>query len=61
METLARWYMFEVSYTEPALGDILYTGKIAHHASIAQVLHTFELMDELSFDIRGKKIIIGRK
>ena len=52
METLARWYMFEVSYTEPALGDILYTGKIAHHASIAQVLHTFELMDELSFDIR---------
>lgn len=61
MQTLGRWYLFEVHYADPSLSSILYTGKIARHASIQEVLHTFELMDELRFDIRGKKITVSRK
>lgn len=61
MKALSRWYLFEVHYTDPALSKILYTGKIARHASVQEVLHTFELMDELRFDVRGKAIIVSRK
>lgn len=61
MKTLARWYLFEIHYADPALSKILYTGKIARHASILEVLHTFELMDELHFDVRGKAITVSRK
>lgn len=61
MQALGRWYLFEVHYADPSLSSILYTGKIARHASIQEVLHTFELMDELRFDVRGKEITVCRK
>lgn len=61
MTTLARWYLFKVSYEEPALKEIMYTGKVARHASIEEVLATFELMDEVRFDVRGKEIIVKKK
>lgn len=61
MQSLGRWYLFEVHYADPSLSSILYTGKIARHASIQEVLHTFELMDELRFDVRGKEITVSRK
>lgn len=52
MKTLGCWYLFDTHYQNEALKSILYTGKINRHASIREVLHTFELMDELTFDIR---------
>lgn len=61
MKILSRWYLFKIRYTEPTLKSILYTGKIARHASIQEVLHTFELLDELRFEVRGKEIIVSRK
>lgn len=61
MRTLSRWYVFEPRYADPALKSILYTGKIARHATIEEVLHTFELLDEVRFDIRGKEITVSRK
>lgn len=61
MKTLGRWYMFDTRYQNEALKSILYTGKIDRHASIREVLHTFELMDELTFDIQGKEVIVRRK
>lgn len=61
MRTLSRWYVFKPRYADPALKSILYTGKIARHATIEEVLHTFELLDEVRFDIRGKEITVSRK
>ena len=61
MKTLGRWYLFDPHYQNEALKSILYTGKINRHASIREVLHTFELMDELTFDIKGKEVIVRRK
>ena len=61
MKTLGCWYLFDTHYQNEALKSILYTGKINRHASIREVLHTFELMDELTFDIKGKKVIVRRK
>ncbi len=61
MKTLGRWYLFDTHYQNEALKSILYTGKINRHASIREVLHTFELMDELTFDIKGKEVIVRRK
>lgn len=61
MKTLARWYLFTVSYEEPALKEILYTGKVARHASIEEVLDTFELMEEVCFEVRGKEIVVRKK
>ena len=61
MKTLGCWYLFDTHYQNEALKSILYTGKINRHASIREVLHTFELMDELTFDINGKEVIVRRK
>lgn len=61
MKTLGCWYLFDAHYQNEALKSILYTGKINRHASIREVLHTFELMDELTFDIKGKEVIVRRK
>ena len=61
MKTLGCWYLFDTHYQNEALKSILYPGKINRHASIREVLHTFELMDELTFDIKGKKVIVRRK
>ena len=61
MKTLGCWYLFDTHYQNAALKSILYTGKINRHASIREVLHTFELMDELTFDIKGKEVIVRRK
>ena len=60
-KTLGCWYLFDTHYQNEALKSILYTGKINRHASIREVLHTFELMDELTFDIKGKEVIVRRK
>ena len=61
MKTLGCWYLFDTHYQNEALKSILYTGKINRHAPIREVLHTFELMDELTFDIKGKEVIVRRK
>ena len=61
MKTLGCWYLFDTHYQNEALKSILYTGKINRHASIREVLHTVELMDELTFDIKGKEVIVRRK
>ena len=61
MKTLGCWYLFDTHYQNEALKSILYTGKITRHASIREVLHTFELMDELTFDIKAKEVIVRRK
>ena len=61
MKTLGCWYLFDTHYQNEALKSILYTGKINRHASIREVLHTFKLMDELTFDIKGKEVIVRRK
>ena len=61
MKTLGCWYLFDTHYQNEALKSILYTGKINRHASIREVLHTFELMDELTFDIKGKEVFVRRK
>ena len=61
MKTLGCWCLFDTHYQNEALKSILYTGKINRHASIREVLHTFELMDELTFDIKGKEVIVRRK
>ena len=61
MKTLGCWYLFDTHYQNEALKSILYTGKINRLDSIWEVLHTFELMDELTFDIKGKEVIVRRK
>ena len=61
MKTLGCWYLFDTHYQNEALKSILYTGKINRHASIREVLHTFELMDELTFDIKGKEVNESKK
>jgi len=61
MNILERWYLFDIDYQDPALKSILYTGKIARHASIQEVLHTFELLDEIRFEMKGKEITVSRK
>lgn len=61
METLSRWYLFDVVYLDKEIPTVVYTGKIARHASIQEVLHILELLDEVQFEIRGNRVIVAKK
>lgn len=61
METLGRWYMFDIVYQNEKIKSVAYTGKIARHASIQEVLHILELLDEVRFEIHGNQVIVAKK
>lgn len=61
METLSRWYLFDVVYLDKDIPTVVYTGKIARHASIQEVLHILELLDEVQFEIQGNQVIVAKK
>lgn len=58
METLSRWYDFEVFFQNQQARDFVYTGKIKRHATLKEVLENFRQMGEFDFVISGKTVII---
>lgn len=58
METLARWYDFEVFFQHPELRDLVYTGKVERHATLSEVLGHFRQTGEFEYEIKGKTVVV---
>lgn len=58
METLARWYDFEVFFQHPELRNLEYTGKVERHATLGEVLDNFRKTGEFEYEIKGKTVVI---
>ncbi|MEG0796666.1 MAG: DUF4974 domain-containing protein [Odoribacter sp.] len=61
LETLGRWYGFEVFFQNAEVRDYVYTGKIKRHSTLREVLNHFSLTDEFDFEIRDRTVIIKTK
>ncbi|MCY4780265.1 DUF4974 domain-containing protein [Sphingobacterium sp. UT-1RO-CII-1] len=57
METLARWYDVDISYTAN-VHDIRFTGTISRYENIEKVLELIELTKSLKFKIEGRRVIV---
>lgn len=56
---LARWYDFEVFYTNPAVKDLHFGGTINKYNSFEVVLRYLERTAGVRFNIRGKTVVVG--
>lgn len=61
METLSRWYGFEYFFQNSEAGDYVYTGKIARHKELKEILRNFRLTEELEFKVKENTVIIQTK
>lgn len=60
MTILSRWYEFNVFYQNAEVKDIKFTGKMKRYSNIKEILHNFEMTEDINFSIKGKSIIIRR-
>lgn len=58
METLARWYDFDVFFQHAELQELVYTGKVERHATLSEVLQHFRQTGEFEYEIKGKTVVI---
>lgn len=58
METLARWYDFDIFFRNKQAEEYIYTGKIKRHATLREVLENFRQTREFDIEINGKTVII---
>lgn len=56
---LARWYDFDIFYTNPAVKDLHFGGTINKYNSFEVVLRYLERTAGVRFDIHGKTVIVG--
>lgn len=61
MKMLARCYDLEVTFEDPALGDILFTGNIKRYDDPESVLGMLALVNKMDIAHRGRKVTIKRK
>lgn len=60
METLARWYDFQVFFESEDLKELEFSGTLDKYSEIAPLLELFELGGRIKFSVNGKTIIVRR-
>lgn len=58
LNTLARWYSFDVLYSRPQLKDIRFTASLNREQPLKDILQQFQKTGCLSYRISGRQIII---
>ena len=61
MSTLALWYNFSISYQDPPVKNIPFSGYLKRYGDIKELLKSFETTNEVEFRIDGNNIIIRKK
>ncbi|WP_099290358.1 FecR family protein [Butyricimonas sp. Marseille-P3923] len=59
MNTLSKWYNINVFYASSSLGDIRFTGELRRYADIEELLHKFEVLEKVKFQINNRTVIIS--
>ncbi len=58
MNTLSRWYDFEVAFEESEMETIRFTGEVKRYENLEKVLRLIEKTQEVRFEKSGNQIII---
>ena len=59
MNTLSKWYNINVFYASSSLGNIRFTGELRRYADIEELLHKFEVLEKVKFQINNRTVIIS--
>lgn len=58
LTTLARWYDFEVTYIQPEVKEILFTGELRRFDDFRHILKIIERSGDARFNIEGSHITV---
>lgn len=61
MDTLSRWYDFDISFETEDIKNIRLSGRLNRYQDIRVLLNTYEEVANIKFKIEGKSITISRK
>lgn len=61
MRKVSRWYDVDVVFEDPSLKNTEFGGVMTKYTKVSKVLEMLELTGEVSFDLKGKKIIVKNK
>lgn len=61
MATLARWYDFEVSYSDESIKDLVFAGRLNRMESVTPILDIMRLTQKVHIEVKGKIIILSAK
>ena len=59
MNTLSKWYNINIFYASSNLGNIRFTGELRRYADIEELLHKFEVLEKVKFQINNRTVIIS--
>lgn len=60
MARISRWYDIEVVFKDPALKDILFSGKVKRYEEFSRIIEMLEMTGDTKFEIYGKKVLISQ-
>jgi hypothetical protein len=61
MRKVSRWYDVEVVFEDPSLKNTEFGGVMTKYTTVSKVLEMLELTGEVSFVLKGKKIVVKNK
>lgn len=61
MSVLQRWYDCEVVYEEENIKDIVFAGRLKRTETITPILDVIRSTRKISVEVKGKRIVFGRK
>ncbi|TDQ78102.1 FecR family protein [Sphingobacterium yanglingense] len=60
MRKISRWYNVDIEYDPSAPNELKLGGKISRNKSITSILNIMEATGEVSFEIKGRRILVKR-
>lgn len=61
MERLERWYDVKVTFEDPSLKNVLFTGNISRYENIDQILDKIYKLDEVYFIVDQKDVLVKKR
>lgn len=60
LNTLSRWYDFQVFYQNPETKEILFSGELKRFDAFTDILHLIEKTSDVSFRVTGKTVLVTK-
>lgn len=61
MESVARWYNLEVTYQNPQVRDILFSGKMDRYGNVRELLDMIEKTEKVKFELNNQGLMVREK
>ena len=60
LNTLSRWYDFQVFYQNPETKEILFSGELKRFDAFTDILHLIEKTSDVGFRVTGKTVLVTK-